>query len=216
MGDFGAPNFRTLGPSALVVELDGEPSIEKQSRLWHLADTSRSVRGIIERVCGLMNLTLIYNPQTLTADGLKQHLRKSWSIHTLQSLTAPIEIPVRYGGEHGPDLARVAKASGLRESEVIERHAGREYVAYFLGFQPGFAYLGDLDPALKTPRLDSPRARVPAGSVAIAADHTAVYPFASPGGWNLIGRTSIALFDSARKEPSLLSRGARVKFVVAP
>src|SRR5579862_4299081 len=144
MSDFGAPNFKLLGPSALVVELDGAPSLEHQSRLWHLAEMSRTVRGVIERVCGLSNLTIIFNPATITPQTLKQHLIKSWSAHTLQSLAAAIEIPVHYGGEHGPDLGRVAKASGLREAEVIDRHTSREYTAYFIGFQPGFAYLGDL------------------------------------------------------------------------
>lgn len=214
MHEFGAPNFKQLGPSALVVELDGPPSLDHQARLWHLADVTKSVRGVIERVCGLSNLTIIFNPATVNAETLKAHLRKSWTINPLHALAPSIEIPVRYGGEYGPDLARVAQTSGLSEMEVIERHAGREYTAYFVGFQPGFAYLGDVDPALKTRRLDTPRARVPAGSVAIAGSHTAVYPFASPGGWNIIGRTDCAMFDLKRAEPALVTRGARVKFVV--
>jgi KipI family sensor histidine kinase inhibitor len=176
---------------------------------------SRTVRGVIERVCGLSNLTIIFNPATITPETLKQHLTKTWSIHTIAALAAAIEIPVRYGGEYGPDLGRVAKASGLREAEVIERHTSHEYTAYFVGFQPGFAYLGDLDPKLVTPRLESPRARVPAGSVAIGGPHTAVYPFASPGGWNLIGKTDLTMFDPNRAAPALLSQGSRVKFVVA-
>jgi KipI family sensor histidine kinase inhibitor len=215
MHEFGAPNFKQLGPSALVVELDGPPSLELQSRLWHLAEVTKTVRGVIERVCGLSNLTIIFNPTTVNALTLKAHLTKSWSTHTMHALAPCIEIPVRYGGEYGLDLARVAQASGLREAEVIERHAGVEYTVYFVGFQPGFAYLGDLDPKLVTPRLDSPRARVPAGTVAIGGTHTAVYPFASPGGWNLIGKTDLTMFDVNRKDPALLARGSRVKFVVS-
>ena len=215
MHEFGSPNFKQLGPSALVIELDGPPTLDHQSRLWHLADVAKSVRGVIDRVCGLLNLTIIYNPATVNAEVLKTHLRRSWSSHTLHALAPCINIPVRYGGEHGPDLARVAQASKLTEAEVIERHTAIEYTAYFIGFQPGFAYLGDIDPKLQTPRLDTPRTRVPAGSVAIGGTHTAVYPFSSPGGWNIIGKTDMLLFDIRRPEPALLSRGSRVRFVVA-
>lgn len=121
-------------------------------------------------------------------------------------------ILVRYGGEGGPDLAGVAAATGLGEDEVIELHAGTTYEVLFLGFAPGFAYLGELPDALALPRLATPRTRVPGGSVAIADRFTAAYPAASPGGWRLLGRTDVALFDPAADPPVLLRPGDRVRF----
>ncbi len=121
-----------------------------------------------------------------------------------------VEIPTRYDGD---DLGEVAERSGLSVDELVALHTGREYRAYFLGFMPGFAYLGRLDPRIVAPRLRTPRARVPAGSVAVADGQTAVYPFASPGGWHLIGTTDRAMFDPSRAEPALLRAGDRVRFV---
>ncbi|HEX5824350.1 MAG TPA: 5-oxoprolinase subunit PxpB [Candidatus Limnocylindrales bacterium] len=126
---------------------------------------------------------------------------------------APVEIPVRYGGVDGPDLADVAAIHGLRPSEIVELHAGAVYRVLFLGFAPGFAYLGGLPPGLVTPRRATPRARVPAGSVGIAGEQTGVYPLAMPGGWQLIGRTDAPLWDTARPSPALLGPGDRVRFV---
>lgn len=120
------------------------------------------------------------------------------------------EIPVRYDG---PDLADVALRTGLTMSEVIARHSGRWYEVYLLGFVPGFAYLGDLDPALVLPRRPEPRARVPAGSVAIAGAQTGIYPLETPGGWHLIGRTNLSFFDAAADPPARLAPGDQVRFV---
>lgn len=124
-----------------------------------------------------------------------------------------IDIPVRYGGLDGPDLDDVAATLGLSPVDVIELHAGATYRVLFLGFAPGFAYLGGLPPALATPRRASPRERVASGSVGIAGEQTAVYPIAMPGGWQLIGRTDVRLFDPVRPEPALLRPGAVVRFV---
>jgi inhibitor of KinA len=123
-----------------------------------------------------------------------------------------VEIPVCYGGEFGPDLDGVAQLHGLNPSEVIAIHASRSYHAYFLGFAPGFAYLGDLAEQIATPRLETPRKKVPAGSVGIAGRQTAVYPFPTPGGWRLIGRTPMQMFRSDRKTMTLISIGDEVKF----
>jgi len=124
-----------------------------------------------------------------------------------------IEIPVRYGGSDGLDLDDVAKRLGIPAPEVIRRHAAGRYSVLFLGFAPGFAYLGGLPPELVTPRRATPRERVPAGSVAIAGEQTAVYPRAMPGGWNVIGRTDAILFDPAASSPARLRPGATVRFV---
>lgn len=126
-----------------------------------------------------------------------------------------VEIPVHYGGGDGPDLDSVADRHGLRPADVVELHAGASYRVLFLGFAPGFAYLGGLPAALATPRHGTPRERVPAGSVGIAGDRTAVYPLAMPGGWQLIGRTDATLFDPRRDPPALLRPGAPVRFVPA-
>ncbi|HEX7025134.1 MAG TPA: 5-oxoprolinase subunit PxpB [Gemmatimonadales bacterium] len=118
-------------------------------------------------------------------------------------------IPVSYAG---PDLDHVSRETGLSREEIIRRHSAPEYVVYLLGFAPGFGYLGDLDPALVLPRRASPRTRVPAGSVAIAGAQTAVYPLATPGGWHLIGSTTLRMFDPAREPAALLAAGDRVRF----
>ena len=125
-----------------------------------------------------------------------------------------IEIPVRYGGEDGPDLQCVAGHAGLSAADVIARHAAVEYTVAMLGFAPGFPYLLGLDPRLATPRLATPRTRVPAGSVAIGGAQAGLYPRRGPGGWNLIGRTDAVLFDPARDPPALLGPGDRVRFLV--
>jgi KipI family sensor histidine kinase inhibitor len=121
-----------------------------------------------------------------------------------------VEIPTLY---EGPDLAETAERSKLSVAELIAVHSGREYLAFFLGFLPGFAYCGVLDPRIVAPRLTRPRERVPAGSVAIADGQTSVYPFDSPGGWRLIGRTDVRVFDSTREPPALIRPGDRVRFV---
>ena len=124
-----------------------------------------------------------------------------------------VEVPVRYGGADGPDLEDVARLHGLRPRDVVELHASVEYEAFFLGFAPGFAYLGPLPASLVTPRLDVPRPRVPAGSVAIAGAQSAIYPTDTPGGWRLIGRTDLRPWDVTRDPPALILPGDRVRFV---
>ncbi|MGE0043455.1 MAG: 5-oxoprolinase subunit PxpB [Vicinamibacterales bacterium] len=128
----------------------------------------------------------------------------------------PVEIPVHYGGEAGPDLELLAAHAGLSTAEVIERHAARLYRVYMLGFVPGFAYMGGVDPAIAAPRHRVPRERVPAGSVGIAGEQTGIYPIATPGGWQIIGRTDLAVFDPSRDPACLLAPGDRVRFVPVP
>lgn len=124
-----------------------------------------------------------------------------------------IDIPVAYGGMHGPDLAALAQHAGLSVAQTIERHCAVEYLVAMLGFAPGFPYLLGLDPVLQTPRLATPRTRVPAGSVAIGGAQTGIYPRDSPGGWRIIGHTPLVLFDATREPPSLLQPGDRVRFI---
>ena len=126
-----------------------------------------------------------------------------------------VEIPVRYGGPDGPDLAEVAERTGHSEAEVVALHAGHEYRVYLVGFVPGFPYLGVLPAELELPRRTTPRVRVPAGSVAIAGRQTGIYPSPTPGGWHLIGRTDAPIWDARRNPPALLAPGDRVLFVPA-
>jgi inhibitor of KinA len=138
-------------------------------------------------------------------------------LERMEAVTVPeprlVEIPVCYGGEFGPDLKDVADLHGIAPGAVVELHAATTYVVYFLGFAPGFAYLGELPETLVTPRLATPRRVVPAGSVGIAGRQTGVYPISTPGGWRLLGRTPVTMFQPERARMSLLSIGDRVRFV---
>lgn len=125
----------------------------------------------------------------------------------------PLEVPVRYGGDDGPDLAEVAERCGLSQTQVVDIHASTTYRAYLLGFAPGFAYLGTVPERIQLPRRETPRQRVGAGSVAIAGQQTAVYPVASPGGWHLIGRTGLRIWDPLRDQPALIVPDTEVRFV---
>jgi KipI family sensor histidine kinase inhibitor len=126
-----------------------------------------------------------------------------------------LEVRVEYGGSAGPDLAAVAAFGGCSEADVIRLHTQAPYRVFMLGFLPGFAYLGTVDERIAMPRLETPRMKVPAGSVGIAGRQTGVYPFEAPGGWRLIGRTSLPVFDSTKEQPFLFSPGQRVRFVAA-
>ena len=141
---------------------------------------------------------------------LKNYLGRLQSVHLPEPRT--VEIPVSYGGDFGPDLQEVSALHGLSASQAIELHTSVNYVVYFVGFVPGFAYLGELPRALATPRLSTPRLSVPAGSVAIAGTQTGVYPFTTPGGWRILGRTPVRIFRPDRSELSLLALGDRVRF----
>jgi KipI family sensor histidine kinase inhibitor len=169
---------------------------------------------VIDLSPGDGSLLVRFDPERLDPDSVGAHVR--FLLPRISAVPEPpariVTIPVRYGGRDGPDLDDVARLTGLPPDEVIARHAGGRYDVRFLGFTPGFAYLGPLDPSLGCPRLDRPRRAVPAGSVAIASDQTAVYPASTPGGWRLIGRTDRVMFDPRRDPMSLLAIGDRVRF----
>ncbi len=175
-----------------------------------------------EPVAGVRNLHPGYCSLLVKFDALRMRHEEVEAIlreylERLQEVELPearlVEIPVCYGGEFGPDFSEVAGLHGMTGAQVIELHASVEYHVYFLGFVPGFAYLGELPEALVTPRLATPRRRVVAGSVGIAGNQTGVYPFATPGGWRLLGRTPVKMFQAGREQLSLLSIGDRVRFV---
>lgn len=211
-----AVQLAPLGDAALLTTFGTRVERATAARVQAAARAVRAagLAGVIDVAPAYATLAVYFDPARTDYEPLAR------AVHALLETVpdaAPepgrlVEIPVVYDGE---DLHAVALATGLAVREVIARHAGREYVAYLLGFTPGFAYLGDLDPALALPRRATPRPRVPAGSVAIAGAQTAVYPAATAGGWHLLGRTSLALFDAAREEPALVRAGDRVHFVPA-
>ncbi|HEV7179786.1 MAG TPA: 5-oxoprolinase subunit PxpB [Candidatus Baltobacteraceae bacterium] len=203
-----------LGERAVVLGVSPPASLRVQRRIWRLARVARTWSGVCSAVPGMNNLTVL-----LADDGAdpawERRLFDAWN--DARDDDAPegrlVDIPVTYGGDCGPDLEFVAERCGMLPREVAALHAQGEYVVYFLGFQPGFAYLGGLDSRLHIARRDRPRGFVPAGSVGIAGEQTGVYPARAPGGWHLIGRTGAVLFDAAREPAALLSPGDRVRFV---
>ncbi|MDE8555742.1 5-oxoprolinase subunit PxpB [Pantoea vagans] len=203
-----------LGERAVVLELEPPVSLESQQRIWGLNQRLQSDAGVLEVIPGMNNITLILrDPQQSALDAIER-LQRWWEESEAQLPESRlVEIPVIYGGESGPDLVVVAEHAALTPGQVVELHSSSDYVVFFVGFQPGFPYLGGLDPRLHIPRRAEPRVAVPAGSVGIGGSQTGVYPLVSPGGWQLIGQTRTALFDPLQQPPTLLRPGDRVRFV---
>jgi len=175
----------------------------------------------LEPIPGVRNLHPAYCSLLVTFDPLQSHHDRLEKIllqyiGRLDKVALPepreVEIPVCYGGDYGPDLIDVSSLHGMTPEQVIALHSSSSYLVYFLGFVPGFAYLGGLPEALVTPRLATPRRKVPFGSVGIAGNQTGVYPVSTPGGWRLLGRTPISIFRPERKDLSLLAIGDSVRF----
>jgi KipI family sensor histidine kinase inhibitor len=207
--------LRPVGDTALCAELGDriDPVVNGRVRALDRALQERPFPGFLESVPTHRSLLVCFEPGRASVEDAAAAVRE------LEARTAAREEPsrlheiaVRYGGEDGPDLEAVAARAGLTPEGVVSLHCGREYTAFMLGFLPGFAYLGLLPEALDTPRLETPRPRVAAGSLGIAGRLTAVYPAASPGGWNLIGRAGARLFDPEKDPPALLAPGDRVRF----
>lgn len=203
-----------LGERAVVLELEPPVSLESQQRIWGLSQRLHAYASVLEVIPGMNNITLILrDPQQSALDAIER-LKRWWEESEAQlPESRQVEIPVIYGGESGPDLTVVAEHAALTPRQVVELHSSSDYVVFFIGFQPGFPYLGGLDPRLHIPRRAEPRVAVPAGSVGIGGSQTGVYPLASPGGWQLIGQTRTALFDPLQQPPTLLRPGDRVRFV---
>jgi len=183
----------------------------------HATRALLGVRGLRNLHPGYASVLIDFDPRLLTHEQAEELIRTTLESHPAESDPEPrhIEIPVVYGGDAGPDLADVADHTGLTPERVIELHSSAEYFVYFVGFSTCFPYLGGLPKELATPRLSAPRKHVAAGSVAIGGAQAGVYPLASPGGWRLIGRTPLRLFDPAAEPPPLLRMGDRVRFVPA-
>ncbi|HGL4261427.1 5-oxoprolinase subunit PxpB [Burkholderia dolosa] len=210
------PRIFPFGDTALVCEVPPPATLDCQRRVWAVAAAARAWPDVVDVVPGMNNLTIVFDALATSADSLIPALRDAWDSADVEHADGrDVEIPVQYGGAAGPDLQAVAAHTGLSADEVVARHAAGQYVVFFLGFQPGFAYLGGLDASLHTPRRAAPRLEVPAGSVGIGGAQTGIYPTTSPGGWQLIGRTSQVLFDPSRPQPTLLLPGDRVRFTIA-
>lgn len=175
----------------------------------------RSVKGIVDAAPAAASLLLTIDGLTTEPDAIVESVRRALAVEAAAAImhARTIEIPVCYDGALAPDLEFVAKSAGLSMEGVASLHAGAEHTVRFIGFTPGFPYIDGLPEALRVPRLETPRTRVPAGSIAIAGSQTGIYPRATPGGWRIIGRTSRRLFDPGRSEPSLLRAGDRVRFI---
>jgi inhibitor of KinA len=218
----GRLDILAMGDRALVVEVADSVSEAAAGRARRLAErvTQALLPGVREVVPAFCSITVHYDPLALCAQGLPfevLRVRLQALLSGSEDEVAPpgkeLEIPVCYGGEYGEDLAALALAREMAPSRFVELHCAPSYFVGMLGFAPGFPYLAGMDPRLIAPRRATPRPHVPAGSVAIGGEHTGIYPFESPGGWHLIGRTPLSLFAIERDPPSLLQAGDRVRFV---
>lgn len=215
------PLFEPLGETVLLLRFGDRVDAALSARVHDALACLRAARlpGVIDAVAGYASLALHYDPAAWISGGAPW---RAFADAVQAALAAggarpaharrTIDIPVRYGGEDGRDLDAVAAELGLAPDELVSLHAAGDYSVAMLGFAPGFPYLLGLDPRLHAPRLASPRTRVPRGSVAIGGAQTGIYPAELPGGWRLIGRTPLALFDPAREPPNLLAAGDRVRF----
>lgn len=209
--------FLLTGDTSLSAEFGNEisESINAQIRAFTIALEKSSIPGIVELVPTYRSCMIHYDPGVIAHAALVKRLKSL--LDGLDAIEIPpsdvLEVPVLYGGEEmGPDLAFVAEHAGLSEREVVELHTSTEYLIYMLGFTPGFTYLGGMSDRLETPRLKQPRVKIPAGSVGIAGKQTGVYPIDSPGGWQLIGRTPVKMYDPNRETPILPRAGQYIKF----
>jgi inhibitor of KinA len=204
------------GDSALHVQLPERIDPQVNAYCVALARIIQDRVGVSIRdvLIGYCSVTVYFDPLALDARWLEHQIRSfAESIDGVdEGEGGLVEVPVCYGGEYGPDIGDVARFGGISEAEVVALHTARAYRVYLVGFVPGFAYLAEVDPRIGAPRRPSPRMQVPAGSVAIAGGQTGIYPSATPGGWNIIGRTGVLPFDPSRDEPFLLKPGDSVRF----
>ena len=210
------PKIRIMGDRAVLVEM-GEgihPGINQKIRTLYSGIAARSIRGLIDLVPSYRSLMVVFNPLVISLDSLKSQLNEIWNSLDEAQLPEPrtVEMPVVYGGEYGPDLEWIADYHHISPQEVIRLHTQPVYQVYMIGFMPGYPYLGEVPDKIVTPRRKTPRTHVPAGSVGIAQRQTGIYPVASPGGWQIIGRTPVRLFNPREEPPCLIEMGDYVKF----
>jgi inhibitor of KinA len=206
----------SCGDSAMIIKTGDDISVKTNHSVRKLLFLfeNQKIEGIIDFIPSYNELMICYNPEIVGSQKL---------LHILHSLEADIDtiilpeswvihVPVLYGGDAGPDLPEVASFSNLSENEVIQIHCSASYYVYMLGFTPGFCYLGGMDQRISTPRKHTPRLRIPEGAVGIADKQTGIYPIESPGGWQIIGKTPLRLFDPLRKPEFLIEAGDYIQF----
>ena len=205
-----------MGDRALLVELGDDVDLKTNNRVreFFVSIKTDPLEGVLETIPSYRSLLLIFDPLKTTLSLLQNRIQQLLQTLDPSQLPDPrkIEIPVVYGSEYGPDLEWVAGYHGITPDEVIRLHTAHAYHVYMIGFMPGFPYMGELPKTLITPRRETPRTVVPRGSVALAQAQTGIYSTQSPGGWQIIGRTPLMLFDSERWPPALLEMGDLVKF----
>lgn len=208
--------YLVSGDCAVCVEFGNEisPEINRKIRAFKIAVEQAEIEGLVETVPTYRSLLVVYRPEVIGFKALTEKFESLLSSMDHIQIPPPtvIEIPVLYGGDMGPDIENVAKHNHKTVEEVIRIHTSGEYLIYMLGFIAGFPYLGGMSKEIATPRLASPRVKIEGGSVGIAGEQTGVYPVASPGGWQLIGRTPLKLYDADREKPVLLEAGQYIKF----
>jgi KipI family sensor histidine kinase inhibitor len=213
----GTPRLRPAGDQALVVEIGDriDEAVNERVHALALALARRQIAGIVDLVPTYRSLLVNYDPLRIAFDALTSAVTEAAASLAPDAVPAPqrVDIPTCYGGQYGPDLPFVAEHNHLAEHEVVAIHASGTYRVFMMGFSPGFAYLGGMSSRIATPRLQTPRTSIPAGSVGIAQQQTGIYPIESPGGWQLIGRTPVRLFDPARTPPTLVEPGDVIRFV---
>jgi inhibitor of KinA len=210
------PVFRPMGDRALLVQLGDEISPEVNDRVRDLlfALDQVPIQGIVDLVPAYASLLVVYNPLDTGSRAIREWIEALLGRQVLPATSTArmVKVPVAYGGDFGPDLEWVADFHGIPAEEVIRLHTAIPYRIFMIGFMPGFVYMGELSAQLATPRKKTPRTRVAKGSVGIAQRQTGIYPAESPGGWQIIGRTPIALFDPHTWPPATLAMGDMVQF----
>jgi len=212
------PTISPVGDCAISIDFGQaiDPKINRQIRQVIEQIKLLQLDGIIELVPTYCALLVQYDAMVYSYSDICRILEPTLQESVTDSaneLVTIVEIPTVYGGEFGPDLGFVASHNHLSEAEVVSIHSGTDYLVYMLGFIPGFTYLGGMDPRIATPRLSSPRTLIPAGSVGIAGEQTGTYPSDSPGGWQIIGRTPVTMYDMSKEQAALLQAGDYVRYV---
>jgi KipI family sensor histidine kinase inhibitor len=209
------PHWTAASDHSLLVSLGEEVSLATHEHVLRLSRLLEGAPELLNIHPGYCSLLITFDPRRVKYERVESAV--SEALDRMDSVDMPsrrrVDVPVRYGGADGPDLEEVARLHGISPEDVVRIHASAEYLVYFLGFSPGFPYLGGMPAAIATPRLATPRTHVPAGSVAIGGDYTGIYPVASPGGWRIIGRTPLELFRAERAPLTLLRMGDHVRFV---
>lgn len=212
------PTISPVGDRAISIDFGQviDPTINRHIRQTIERIKALQLEGIIELVPTYCALLVEYDAMLYSYSDICNIIEPTLEegmTNTTNEMVTVVEVPTVYGGEFGPDLSFVASHNHLSEDEVISIHSGTDYLVYMLGFIPGFTYLGGMDPRIATPRLSSPRTLIPAGSVGIAGEQTGTYPSDSPGGWQIIGRTPVTMYDMSKAQAALLKAGDYVRYV---